>query len=177
MPISVFITLTSAGASTGPFNLYSNYDGYISAFETGVSKTALVGGYLSTLVPDGTTTVRVMSAGACTNYVNIAIGGLTTTSSTSSTSSTSTTSTTTAAITYAYYVADIYSCATGLVTGSRTVAVQSPATLVTNKYYRQTGVSTPSEVYKVTGSGSYVAASPIMDPYAFTSQSTACSAI
>lgn len=177
MPISVFITLTSAGASTGPFNLYSNYDGYVSAFETGISKAALVSGYLSNLVPNSTTTVRVMSAGACTNYIDISIGGLTTTSSTSSTTSTSSTSTTTAAITYLYYTADIYSCGTGTVIGTTTVAVQSPATLLTNRYYRQTGISVPSEVYKVTGSGSYLAACPIMDSYAFTSQSTACSAI
>lgn len=73
----VTITLTTAGSDTGPFNLYSDVDGYVSAFEVGVSKAALIAGYTSTLVPNGTTIVRVMSASAlCTNYVDITIGGL-----------------------------------------------------------------------------------------------------
>ena len=72
----VTITLTTAGADTGPFNLYSDVDGYISAFETGVSKASLLAGYTSSLVPNGTTTVRVMSASAlCTNYIDIIISG------------------------------------------------------------------------------------------------------
>ena len=70
------ITLTTAGADTGPFNLYSDVDGYLSAFETGVSKASLLAGYISSLVPNGTTIVRVMSASAlCTNYVDITISG------------------------------------------------------------------------------------------------------
>ena len=36
--MTVLLTLTTAGSDTGPFNLYSDVDGYISAFETGVSK-------------------------------------------------------------------------------------------------------------------------------------------
>lgn len=94
----VFITLTSAGADAGPFNLYSNVDGFISAFATGVSKAALLAGY-SVIAPAGTTTVRIISAGVCTNFIDVVIGATTTTSTTStsttSTTSTSTTSTTT----------------------------------------------------------------------------------
>lgn len=92
----VTITLTVAGVDTGPFNLYSDVDGYISAFETGVSKAALLIGYTSSLVPNGTTIVRVMSNSAlCTNYIDIIISGEcgTTTTTTSSTSTTTTTST------------------------------------------------------------------------------------
>ena len=79
----VTITLTTAGADTGPFNLYSDVDGYIAPFELGVSKAALLAGYTTSLVPNGTTTVRVMSANnTCTNFVDIVIGGECTTTTT-----------------------------------------------------------------------------------------------
>lgn len=80
--MTVLITLTVAGGDTGPFNLYSDVDGYISAFETGVAKIDLQGGYLSALVPDGTTIIRVMSDGVCTNYVDIQVLLTTTTTTT-----------------------------------------------------------------------------------------------
>lgn len=79
----VTITLTTAGADTGPFNLYSDVDGYVSAFETGVSKAALLAGYTSALVPNGTTIVRVMSASdLCTNFIDITVDGECTTTTT-----------------------------------------------------------------------------------------------
>lgn len=99
MALTVFITLTVAGTDTGPFDLYSDADGYTSAFETGVSKASLLAGYTSTLVPDAATIVRVKSNSAgCTNYVDIPITGVTTT--------------TTTTIAYTYYFADQYDCAT-----------------------------------------------------------------
>jgi hypothetical protein len=82
MADQVLITLTTAGAATGPFDLYSNLDGYTTAFETGVSQASLVAGYLSVLVPTGTTTVRVTSTGSCTNHIDISITGITTTTTT-----------------------------------------------------------------------------------------------
>lgn len=93
----VTITLTTAGTDTGPFNLYSDVDGFVSAFETGVSKAALLAGYTSTLVPNGTTIIRVMSANPlCTNFIDIVIDKeCTTTTTTSSTSSTTSTTSTT----------------------------------------------------------------------------------
>ena len=101
--ITVSITLTTAGIDTGPtFNLYSNVDGYTTAFETGVAKASLVAGYISTLVPDGTTTIRVYSPGACQTSVDLTIITSTTTSTTStSTSTTTTTSSTTTTTTTA----------------------------------------------------------------------------
>ena len=96
--MTVLITLTTAGTDTGPFNLYSNVDGYVSAFETGVSKSALVAGYSSALVPNGTTTIRIKSTGTCVNYIDVTVvTTTTTTSSTTSTSSSTTTTTTTTA--------------------------------------------------------------------------------
>jgi len=92
--MTVLITLTTAGTDSGPFDLYSNLDGYISAFESGVDKTLLLAGYPSALVPDFTTTIRVRSNNPfCTNYVEIPVEQPTTTTTTSS-SSTSTSTTT-----------------------------------------------------------------------------------
>ncbi len=71
--MTVLITLTVAGADSGPFNLYSNTDGYISAFATGVSRAALLAGYSSALVPDYTTIVRVQSTGNCSNSIDITL--------------------------------------------------------------------------------------------------------
>lgn len=92
--MTVLITLTTAGTDTGPFDLYSNADGYVSAFETGVSKAALQAGYSSSLVPNTATIIRVKSTGVCSNYIDIPLTGTTTT--TTSSSSTTTTSTTSA---------------------------------------------------------------------------------
>lgn len=98
----VLITLTAAGTNTGPlFNLYSDTDGYVVPFESGVTKAALVAGYLSTLVPNGTTIVRVQSTGACTNYIDINVVNTTTTTTSSSTSTSSTTLTTSSTTTSA----------------------------------------------------------------------------
>ena len=74
--MNVTITLTSAGAGTGPFDLYSDLDGYIVPFETAVPKSSLITGYTSTIVPDGTQTIRVQSIGVCSNYIDINISGL-----------------------------------------------------------------------------------------------------
>jgi hypothetical protein len=80
--MTVLITLTVAGADSGPFNLFSNLDGYTSAFATGISKSALLAGYSSSVVPDYTTIVRVVSIGNCTNYIDIVLGEVTTTTTT-----------------------------------------------------------------------------------------------
>ena len=81
--MTVLITLTTAGADSGPFNLFSNLDEYATAFETGVDKASLLAGYPSSLVPDFTTTIRVMSVSDfCTNYVDIPVDETTTTTTT-----------------------------------------------------------------------------------------------
>lgn len=71
--MTVLITLVIAGADSGPFNLYSNLDGYVTAFESGVPKASLLAGYSSVSVPDFTTIIRVLSTGTCTNYVDISV--------------------------------------------------------------------------------------------------------
>ena len=91
--LTVLITLTTAGADTGNFNLYSDVDGYTAAFETGVAKSALVAGYVSFLVPNGTTIIRVKSDATCTNYVDIPLVEPTTTTTTTTPPTTTTTTT------------------------------------------------------------------------------------
>ena len=73
--MTVVITLIVAGADTGPFKLCSDVDGFTIAFETSVSKASLLAGYTSTLVPPGTTTIRVVSLGICSDYIDISIEG------------------------------------------------------------------------------------------------------
>lgn len=99
--MTVLITLTAAGTDSGPFDLYSDFDGYTTAFETGVSKAALLGGYTSVLVPDYTTIIKVLSTGDCVNSINITLENTTTTTTSTSTSTTTTTSSTTTTTTTA----------------------------------------------------------------------------
>ncbi len=79
--MNIYVTITSAGADVGPFNLYSDVDGFISAFDTNVDKSTLLAGY-STTAPNGTTTVRIISVGVCTNYIDVVVGATTTTTTT-----------------------------------------------------------------------------------------------
>lgn len=99
--MTVIITLTLAGSDTGPFDLYSNADGYTTAFDSGVPRSALVAGYTTSSVPTDTTEVLVRSTGVCARdlYLNVA-GAPSTTTTTSSTSSTTSTTTTPAPETY-----------------------------------------------------------------------------
>ena len=117
--MTVLITLTLAGSDTGPFNLYSNADGYTTAFETGISRAALIAGYTSNLAPIGTTEVLVRSTGVCQRDLYLVVSGSPTTTTTS-TSSTSTTSTSTTPNPNELYLADIgrYAGNDGCPTGS-----------------------------------------------------------
>lgn len=83
--MTVLITLTIAGADSGPFDLYSDLDGYVTPFETGVSKIALLAGYSSSIVPDYTNIIRIKSTGDCTNYIDITLSSTTTTTTSTTT--------------------------------------------------------------------------------------------
>ena len=82
--MTVLITLTTAGTDTGPFNLFSDANGFTSAFETNVSRAALLAGYTTSLVPAGTTIIRVMSVNVCKNYSDFPLATTTTSSTTNS---------------------------------------------------------------------------------------------
>jgi hypothetical protein len=83
MAQTVLITLTTAGADTGPFDLFSDADSYVTPFENNVLKSALVSGYTSSSVPDLATIIRVKSDSVCTNYIDLSIITTTTTTTTS----------------------------------------------------------------------------------------------
>lgn len=85
MAFTSLITLTSPGASSGPFDLLSDANGFSSAFESSVPKSSLTSGYTSNLVPDGTTIIRVQSTGTCTNYIDLAVSGIPATTTTTTT--------------------------------------------------------------------------------------------
>jgi hypothetical protein len=89
--MTVLVTLSLAGTDVGPFNMYSNADGFVNAIATGVSRAALLAGYSLTGVPDSATIVRAQSTGTCTNFLDMYLSGGTTTTSTSTSTTTSTT--------------------------------------------------------------------------------------
>jgi hypothetical protein len=70
MAKTVKITTSSVGADSGPYNLFSDATGFTSAFETNISKAALIAGFVSYNVPDATTIIRVRSLAPCNNYVD-----------------------------------------------------------------------------------------------------------
>lgn len=79
MALTVIIQLTTAGGNTGPFDLYSNADGFTTSFESGVILYDLVAGYTSVLVPNNTTIIRVknsVSNTTCINYIDISLLGV-----------------------------------------------------------------------------------------------------
>jgi hypothetical protein len=139
MAISILITLTS-GADAGPFELRSDFDGYATAWESGISRASLITGYTSILVPSGSTIVRVQSTGVCTNYRDISISIPTTTTTTTSTT-TSTTSTTTIAPQLITYILDVElspNCRNSIkvtVTPSINVHVDITSDFFVNAYY------------------------------------------
>lgn len=92
--MTILITLTTIGTDCSLFDIYSNVDGFVSAFETDVPKDSLSAGFSSANTPDGTTVIRVKAKGVCTNYIDITLPTITTTTTTSSTSTTTTTTTT-----------------------------------------------------------------------------------
>jgi hypothetical protein len=152
--MTVLITLTTAGASTGPFNLYSDVDTYATPFETGVSKSALVAGYNSTLVPNGSNVVYVLSTGTCNTGVYLSISGLVTTTTTSS--STTTTTTTTTSTPFSCLTGDrnaIATCSNGDA-GQFTIAVGYKAAIIPGGfYYSGSGTRTYSAyIYDSTNS-------------------------
>ena len=92
--MTILITLTTVGIDCSTFDIYSNVDGFLSAFETAVPKASLSAGFSSANVPNGTTVIRVKAKGLCSNYIDLQlINATTTTTISSSSTTTSTTST------------------------------------------------------------------------------------
>ena len=74
MAVQVNVRLGDTGADAGPFDLYTDADNYTLAYATGISDTVLTGplGYTS-VVPPGSTIVRIQSTGVCTNFIDAPI--------------------------------------------------------------------------------------------------------
>jgi len=71
---AIIIQASYVGDDAGPFNLFSQVNGFTEAFETDVTKNQLLAGFVSYNVPVGTTVVRVMSTSPeCTNYKDVDI--------------------------------------------------------------------------------------------------------
>jgi hypothetical protein len=70
--MQVFVQLSSVGADAGPFMIYSNVDGYVTAYAVQVSAATLTTGVMLTL-PEYTTSVKVRSNGKCTNSIIVNI--------------------------------------------------------------------------------------------------------
>lgn len=83
--MEAFIKLTTAGNNTGPFNLFSDVNGFATVFESGITKASLLAGYTSTVVPDFTTVIKVTSDSLCTNSFDIILQQPTTTTSSTTT--------------------------------------------------------------------------------------------
>ena len=80
--MTAVVTVTSIGASADNFYLFSDVNGFTSAFETGVSAVDLASGYATDKMPDGTTIVRVLSDAPCNTYIDIPIAAKVTTTTT-----------------------------------------------------------------------------------------------
>jgi hypothetical protein len=154
----VLVTLTSPGADTGPFNLFSSVD-LVTPLVSGVAKSALVSGYTLSSVPDAATYIKVASTGTCTNSINLNVitptttttsttagGPTTTTTSTSSGPTTTTTST------------------TRLTTTTTTTATPSTTTTTTTRLNVNVGMTFQLDAGN-TGSMSIYVASPAGSGY------------
>lgn len=71
----VYIKLTTAGLDSGPFDLYTNIDGYNAPFNVNpISRQTLVDGYLCTNVPDTTIRIKIQSVNQnCSNSITLDI--------------------------------------------------------------------------------------------------------
>ena len=84
--MTILITLTTTGIDCSTFDIYSNVDGFLSAFETDVPKASLSAGFSSANVPENTTIIRIKSKGLCSNYIDLQLINATTTTTSTTTS-------------------------------------------------------------------------------------------
>ena len=70
MKESIQIQSNNIGIDAGPFNLFSQVNGFTEAFETDITPVQLLIGFISYNAPVGTTTIRVVSTSEdCNEYV------------------------------------------------------------------------------------------------------------
>ena len=80
--MTILIDLSVAGVNTGPFNLYSDADGYTSAFATNITRQQLLDGYPA-VVAAGTTNIKLQSlSDVCPNDTILPVSTTTSTTTT-----------------------------------------------------------------------------------------------
>jgi len=94
MAMTVTVTLTSLGADLDNFTLTADGDSYTAIIASGVARATLLAGATYTNVADGSTKIKVVSTGLCTNELIIDIVPLPTTTTTTTVAPTTTTTTT-----------------------------------------------------------------------------------
>jgi len=69
--MAVLIQANNIGSDAGPFNLFSQVNGFTQAFETDITSVQLLVGFVSYNVPAGTTVVRIQSINDdCNSFVD-----------------------------------------------------------------------------------------------------------
>ena len=146
MLIQITLTIPPGGAA-GPFDLFSNADGFASPFETQVSAADLVAGYTVTL-PMGATIIRVCSTGTCENCIDLPTNCPTTTSTT--TVAPTTTTTTVAPTTTTTTVAPTTTTTTTVAPTTTTTTTVAPTTTTTTTVAPTTTTTTTENLHKLT---------------------------
>jgi hypothetical protein len=132
--MNITITLINPGVDTGPFNIYSNADNYVTAVATNVAKSLLVAGYNVTVSPS-TSTVKVESTGTCTSSIYLSINQPTTT--TTSTTSIPVPTTTTTSTSTSTTTSTSTSTTTTTTTAPGTTTTTTTAAPISYKFYLQ----------------------------------------
>jgi len=70
--MTIFIKLDSVDTNAGPFMVYSDTDGYVTAYGVQISKANLLTG-VNVIIPNGTTSVKIRNNGKCTNSIIVNI--------------------------------------------------------------------------------------------------------
>lgn len=77
------ITLSNLGPdAVGPYDLYSDVDGYVSAFESNVTQAELVAGFATSNVPEFTTIIRVKTGNSILSVCSFSVDTSITTTTT-----------------------------------------------------------------------------------------------
>jgi len=148
MLIQITLTIPPGGAA-GPFDLFSNADGFASPFETQVSAADLVAGYTVTL-PMGATIIRVCSTGTCENCIDLPTNCPTTTSTTTVAPTTTTTTTVAPTTTTTTTVAPTTTTTTTVAPTTTTTTTVAPTTTTTTTVAPTTTTTTTENLHKLT---------------------------
>jgi hypothetical protein len=130
--MTILIDLSVAGINTGPFNLYSDADGYVTAFALNVTRQQLLDGYPA-VVPNGTLNIKLQSlSDICPNDTILPVS--TTTSTTTSTSTSTTSTTTTLNCSFIVNAQEITTTSTTSTTSTTTTSAPPDSVTFSNFY-------------------------------------------